>query len=179
MIIKWPFTNLHTLNLNWILEKMKELEEKVKSYATNVSASATTGAAGSQASATVTGDLDSGLNFSFTIPRGATGPEGPTGPTGPAGAISNVKYGTVYLNRDGSIPAGQIAFLETRDPVLDLSDYQGIVGLMGYKLDCLIYGCKIVAISTGQSGVVRFSVLNETTNAVSYSDTDYAVISYY
>lgn len=85
MIIKWPFTNLHTLNLNWLIAKMKELEEKVKSYATNVSASATTGAAGSQASATVSGDLDSGLNFNFTIPAGETGPQGETGATGPQG----------------------------------------------------------------------------------------------
>lgn len=81
-MIRWPWTNLHELNLDWIIRKMKELEEAVKAYTTNVTASATTGAPGSSASATVTGDLNEGLDFTFTIPQGATGATGATGPQG-------------------------------------------------------------------------------------------------
>ena len=86
-MIRWPWTSLQALNLDWILAKLKEVVEKVNAYSENITASATTGAAGTNASVTVTGDLDSGLDFAFTIPRGntgATGPEGPQGPTGTA-----------------------------------------------------------------------------------------------
>ena len=87
MRIKWPFSNLHTLNLDWLIARMKELEEKVVSYGTKVvGVTTTTGAAGSQANVDISGDLDSGLSFDFTIPRGPQGPQGETGATGPAGA---------------------------------------------------------------------------------------------
>lgn len=84
-MIKWPWTNLHELNLDWIIQKMKELEEKVTGYAKNVTASAVTGAPGSAAAATVTGDLEEGVNFTFTIPRGATGATGAKGDKGDPG----------------------------------------------------------------------------------------------
>lgn len=84
-MIRWPWTNLHEMNLDWILQKMKELEEKITGYAKNVTASAVTGAPGSAAAATVTGDLEEGVNFTFTIPRGATGATGPQGPQGVPG----------------------------------------------------------------------------------------------
>lgn len=96
-MIRWPFSNLHTLNLNWLILMMKELETKVKEYATNVSASATTGAPGSQASATVTGNLDEGLNFSFTIPQGAQGPQGEPGQDG---TISNIQREMITLGNE-------------------------------------------------------------------------------
>lgn len=84
-MIRWPFTNLHELNLDWLISQMKDLVDKVASYATSVTASATTGPAGSSASVTVTGDLDNGMNLAFTIPRGDTGSQGPEGPEGPEG----------------------------------------------------------------------------------------------
>lgn len=86
-MIKWPFTNLHELNLDWIVRKMKELESNVTAFAGKVTASAVTGAAGSQAQVSVSGDLDSGTDFVFTIPTGAQGPQGVQGVRGPGGAI--------------------------------------------------------------------------------------------
>ena len=112
-MIRWPWTNLHELNLDWIIQKMKELEEKVKEYATNVSASATTGAPGSQAAASVTGDLNEGLNFSFTIPQGAQGPQGETGLQGPQGPQGPPGSGTFQpltgsLVESVTFPAGSV-----------------------------------------------------------------------
>lgn len=84
-MIRWPWTSLQALNLDWILAKMKELIEKVDAFAEHVTASATTGAAGTNASVTVTGDLDTGLDFAFTIPRGNKGDTGPAGADGQDG----------------------------------------------------------------------------------------------
>lgn len=124
-MIRWPWTSLQSLNLDWILAKMKELIEKVDAYADNVTASATTGPAGSSASVTVTGDLDTGLDFAFTIPRGNTGatgatgatgpqgpegPQGPAGPTGPAGADgANSIVKTSQISIDTGASAASIA----------------------------------------------------------------------
>ena len=111
-MFRWPWTSLQALNLDWILAKMKELIEKVDAYADNVTASATTGAAGTNASVTVTGDLDTGLSFDFTIPRGNTGPagadgqdgaEGPEGPEGPPGESFKI-LGLVATTAD--LPSG-------------------------------------------------------------------------
>lgn len=81
-MIRWPWTSLQALNLDWILAKMKELIESVNEFAGNVTATFTAGYPGA---VNVTGDLDSSLNFDFTIPPGPQGPEGPEGPEGPAG----------------------------------------------------------------------------------------------
>lgn len=84
-MIRWPWTSLQALNLDWILSTLKSVVEKVNAYSENITASATTGAAGTNASVTVTGDLDTGLDFAFMIPRGNTGATGPEGPEGPEG----------------------------------------------------------------------------------------------
>lgn len=84
-MIRWPFTNLHELNLDWIIRKMKDLEANVTAFAGKVSARAVTGAPGSDAGVSVTGDLDSGTDFVFTIPTGAQGPQGIQGIQGPQG----------------------------------------------------------------------------------------------
>lgn len=84
-MFKWPWTDLQRLNLDWILRTMKELVADVEAFADKITASATTGAAGSDASVTVTGNLNDGLNLAFRIPRGDTGATGATGPQGPQG----------------------------------------------------------------------------------------------
>ena len=81
----FPYTNFHEMNLDWVIKSMKDLEAEWESFNADVTASAQTG---TTAAASVTGDLRSGLNFDFTLPKGdtgATGPQGPQGATGPQG----------------------------------------------------------------------------------------------
>ena len=75
-MIRWPWLNLQSLNLDWLLARMKELTEKVDAFSNHVTASASTVSPSTPASVTVTGDLDTGLDFAFTIPRGANGTNG-------------------------------------------------------------------------------------------------------
>lgn len=89
-MIKWPWTNLHELNLDWIVSKMKELIERVDAFGDRITVgSVETLPAGEAASVVINGNLDDGLTFDFQIPRGntgATGPQGPQGETGATGA---------------------------------------------------------------------------------------------
>ena len=89
-MILWPWSNLHELNLDWIIQKMKELIERVDAFGDRITVgSVETLPAGQAASVIITGGLDDGLTFDFQIPRGntgATGPQGPQGETGATGA---------------------------------------------------------------------------------------------
>lgn len=89
-MIRWPWTNLHELNLDWIIQKMKELIERVDAFGDRITVgSVETLPAGQAASVAIRGNLDDGLEFDFEIPRGntgATGPQGPQGETGATGA---------------------------------------------------------------------------------------------
>lgn len=75
----YPYSDVHRLNLNWIIEKMVSMVNQIKNYTTHVTASAESGAS---ASATATGSLENGIDFHFVIPPGPQGPEGPQGPSG-------------------------------------------------------------------------------------------------
>ena len=102
-MIRWPWTNLQSLNLDWILATLKDLKQKVEDYATHVTATYNAGYPGA---VNVTGDLDTNLNFDFTIPpgpRGEDGPEGPEGPEGPAGQSFKI-LGLVATT--GDLPSG-------------------------------------------------------------------------
>lgn len=183
-MIRWPFSNLHTLNLDWLIARMKELEEKVKEYATNVSASATTGAPGSQASASVTGNLDEGLNFSFTIPRGAkgdTGATGATGPQGPAGAISNISYGTINLFESSTpIAAGGLAYAMP-NLFTDIPTASGLVSVIGYDLKTSGYASAVITQIdyTPDSGSFVVTIHNTSGNEVNIPPDAFIQISYY
>lgn len=85
MFDKYPYTDFHEMNLDWIIKEMKDLVDAWNSYGTEVTAEAHTA---SNPEVTVTGDLKDGLNFDFGLvqgPRGQTGARGETGPQGPAG----------------------------------------------------------------------------------------------
>lgn len=109
----FPWSNLHELNLDWLLRKMKEVVETVDTTLSSfedrinligsrgINTTTSTLPAGQNASVESSGTLDTGLAMHFNIPQGPQGetgpqgpqgaqgiqgPTGPTGPQGPAGA---------------------------------------------------------------------------------------------
>lgn len=79
---RMPYTDIHNLNLDWIINAMKKLEEDWEHYGATVSATAH---AAEQPEVNVTGDFRSSVNFDFGIVRGATGPTGERGERGERG----------------------------------------------------------------------------------------------
>lgn len=72
----FPYTNTHELNLDWVIDVMKQLWEEWNSYGTTVTADAV---AGLTPEVTVEGDLKEGLTFHFTLVKGDQGIQGETG----------------------------------------------------------------------------------------------------
>lgn len=68
-----PYTNLHELNLDWLINAMKQLESQWDAYGTEVSATVESLPSGSKAEIEVTGSLKDHMNFGFKIPSGDTG----------------------------------------------------------------------------------------------------------
>ena len=99
-MIRWPWVSMQSLNLDWILARMKELIENVNAFAGHVTATFNAGYPGA---VNVTGDLESSLNFDFTIPPGPQGPEGPQGPTGTALKILGLVASVPDLPADPAI----------------------------------------------------------------------------
>ena len=67
-----PYTNLHELNLDWLINAMKQLEASWNEYGTIVEASANTIDSALNATVNVKGDLKSKIDFTFGIPKGTT-----------------------------------------------------------------------------------------------------------
>lgn len=85
MFDKYPYTDFHEMNLDWIIKEMKQLIEDWEEFSGRVSAEAHEA---TTPEVSVTGDLKEGLNFDFGLvrgPRGITGATGPQGEQGPAG----------------------------------------------------------------------------------------------
>ena len=106
----FPYTNFHEMNLDWVIKSMKELEAEWDSFNADVTATAHTG---TTAAASVTGDLRSGLNFDFTLPKGDTGATGPQGPQGPRGNDN------VYTGHADLVSGSLIVQTDTGDFVSD------------------------------------------------------------
>ena len=79
---RMPYTDIHNLNLDWIINAMKKLEEEWTHYGATVSATAH---ASEQPEVIVTGDFRADVNFDFGIVRGPAGPRGEVGERGPKG----------------------------------------------------------------------------------------------
>ncbi|MBQ1508961.1 MAG: hypothetical protein IIZ47_06015, partial [Erysipelotrichaceae bacterium] len=78
MFDKYPYTDFHEMNLDWIIAEMKQLIDDWEGFSGKVSASAH---AASVPEVTVSGDLKEGLDFDFGLvqgPRGQTGARGET-----------------------------------------------------------------------------------------------------
>ena len=84
----FPYTNVHELNLNWVIDQMKNLLDEWDAFTTSVDATAQSG---SVAGVEVVGSLKEGLTFKFTLPKGDKGDVGNTG-----NGISTVTYNPNY-----------------------------------------------------------------------------------
>lgn len=85
MFDKYPYTDFHEMNLDWIIQEMKDLVDSWDSFGGSVTATAHEA---TSPEVTVSGDLKTGMAFDFGLvkgPRGATGSQGPQGEQGPAG----------------------------------------------------------------------------------------------
>lgn len=86
MFDKYPYTDFHEMNLDWIIKEMKQLIEDWEEFSGRVSAEAHVS---ETPEVDVTGDLKDGLLFDFGLvqgPRGLTGIQGPQGPKGDTGS---------------------------------------------------------------------------------------------
>ena len=86
MFDKYPYSNFHEMNLDWIIQEMKDLIEDWEEFSGRVSAEAHVS---ETPEVNVTGDLKDGLLFDFGLvqgPRGLTGIQGPQGPKGDTGS---------------------------------------------------------------------------------------------
>ena len=121
----FPYTNTHELNLNWIIDVMKQLWEEWNSYGTTVSADAV---AGLSPNVTVEGDLKEGLTFHFTLVKGDQGVQGETGNGIDSCTFNNYQLtihftdGTSYTTP--SLRGDQGAGLEILDVYATLTDLQ-------------------------------------------------------
>lgn len=94
----FPYSNVHELNLDWVIATMKYLIDQWESYGTTVDADAVAGLA---PKVTVTGDLKQGLTFHFTLVKGDQGDEGPQG-VGITSATMDASYQLTLNFSDGT-----------------------------------------------------------------------------
>ena len=76
-----PYTNLHELNLDWLINAMKQLESQWDSYGTELTATVESLPSGSKAEVEVTGSLKDKMNMAFKLPSGDKGADGSNGTT--------------------------------------------------------------------------------------------------
>lgn len=74
-----PYTNLHSMNLDWIIETVSQIKKEWDEFGYSVTANAIEG---EYPNVVVTGDLINGLNFRFTLVRGEKGDKGEKGDDG-------------------------------------------------------------------------------------------------
>lgn len=82
MFDKYPYANFHEMNLDWIIQQMKDLIEEWENFNGRVTATAHES---EQPEVNVDGSLQTGLSFDFGLVPGADGAPGAVGPVGPQG----------------------------------------------------------------------------------------------
>lgn len=120
----FPYTNVHELNLNWLIKNMTQLLEDWDAFTTNVDATAVSG---SSAGVEVIGSLKEGLTFKFTLPKGDKGDIGNTG-NGIDTVLFNPNYSLTFNFTNGtsyttpSLRGAQGEGLEIKDTYPTLQD---------------------------------------------------------
>ena len=115
----FPYTNYHELNLDWLIAEMKKLVEAWEGFNGHVDASAYQSV---DPEVTVTGDLQTGLTFTFGLPRGPQGTPGAPGTNGVGIASATVDA------------AGNFSITLTDGTTLNLGNIKGPEGEQGESL---------------------------------------------
>lgn len=204
-MIRWPWSNLHEMNLNWIIQKMKELIERVDAFGDRISVgSVETLPAGQAASVTVTGGLDDGLQFDFQIPRGntgatgpqgpqgetgatgATGPQGPQGPAGPTGpqgpAGANAILTSTSISVESSVTIAANGYGTIKFPLTGIvNDAAHVIGVKEYNLSSVGSEASVCGIRIGTQNNILYvfmDLYNPTSTAITPRNGD-ITISYF
>lgn len=119
-----PYTNIHELNLDWLIKTVAQIKDSWEKFTYSVSANAVQGF---PTNVTVTGDLETGLHFTFTIPAGQDGAQGIQGPIGPEG---------VGIDDAEITPNGRLIFHLTDGSYLPVSGAT-VIGPQGEGLQIL------------------------------------------
>ena len=205
MIIKWPWTNLHELNLDWIIQKMKELIDRVDAFGDKITVgSVETLPAGQAASVVIRGGLDEGLTFDFEIPRGntgavgpqgpqgetgATGPKGPQGPAGPAGptgpqgpAGANAILSSSSISVDSSVTITANHYGTIKFPLTGIvSDADHVIAVKEFNLTSVGSEASICGIRIGTQNSILYvfmDLYNPTSSSITLHGGDIK-ISYF
>ena len=112
----FPYTNYHELNLDWLIAEMKKLVEAWEGFNGHVDATAYQSV---DPEVTVTGDLQTGLTFTFGLPRG------PQGTPGAPGAPGTNGVGIASATVDA---AGNFSITLTDSTVINLGNIMGPAG---------------------------------------------------
>lgn len=202
MFIRWPFTSLQNMNLNWLLQQMKTLIEKVNAFGNKITVgSVETLPAGQAASVTISGDLDEGLTFNFEIPRGntgatgpqgetgpagptgQTGPQGPQGPAGPAGADgANAILTSTSISVESSVTIAANGYGTIKFPLTGIvNDADHVIGVREYNLSSVGSEASVCGIRIGTQNntlYVFMDLYNPTSAAITPRNGDIS-ISYF
>ena len=110
-MIKYPWTNLNQLNLNWIVSQIGS----IKSVFRDITAQAFNLPAGSEASVTVTGGDTTPFNFNFGIPLASVDDPDFIIMSPSSGIIPTLtiyrwgRLGIIYINSSITLPVGNEA----------------------------------------------------------------------
>lgn len=118
----FPYTNYHELNLDWLIAEMKKLVDAWEGFNSRVDADAYQSV---DPEVSVTGDLQTGLTFTFGLPRGAQGAAGAPGTNGVGIATATVDA------------AGNFSITLTDSTVINLGNIKGPEGQQGAALEIL------------------------------------------
>lgn len=125
---QFPYSNIHEMNLDWVINTMKELLKEWDAFGASVTATAHES---NNPEVTVTGSAKTTLNFDFGLVRGLRGEKGETGNVGPRGPAGEDGKPLIILDMYDTL-----AELQAAHPTGEVGDTY----LVGEVPDTSLYG---------------------------------------